>query len=252
MIKIVTLFIVLTSFPLAQADNEMLLGDKPFHWKTTDNCLKGRAGRDATYPSLDAVTFYECSDKTISFKQPDSVGINGWEGYCGQTALSNISAMMCGRYMSPYSNDFYATDDTPGQRPSTLKTALNKVFNEHPKNNSCPRGVWKIRENSSASRFMTKLKVDLFGADAVAFRYYSADRGIKVTPIPVLLNSGGLNYHWITVVDLINNPKDKYKCNVILNTWGVQKTLSCTQFIYYANHSNFGFTHIGFEITKKP
>lgn len=194
---------------------ESLNGGKEYVWKSSTSCAIKGSGSDAVYPSLKAVPFYVCPDKTISHSQPDSTGYNGWEGYCGQTSISNITSMLCSRHMSPKSNDFYGTDATPGQHSSTIERSLRKIFKEHPKTNTCPKVTWNVRQNWSGGSFLKSVKGDLFGSTHKTKRFRSATTYVNVTPTPVLLNSGGLNYHWVTVVDIIDNKKDKYGCEVV-------------------------------------
>lgn len=253
--KILTSLLLFTLSPLAlattltaasQEDMEMKLemeslnGGKEYSWKSSTSCTVKGAGKDAVYPSLKAVPYYVCPDKTISHGQPDSTGLNGWEGYCGQTSISNITSMLCGRHMSPKSNDFYGTDYTPGQHSSTIKSSLRKIFTERPNLNTCPKVTWNVRQNWSGGSFLKSVKGDLFGSTKKIRRYRSATTYVNVTPTPVLLNSGGLNYHWVTVVDIINNKNDTYGCDVVVNTWGDQKTLTCANFVSYADHSSIG------------
>ena len=253
--KILTSLLLLTLSPLAlastltaasQEDMEMKLemeslnGGKEYSWKSSTSCTVKGTGKDAVYPSLKAVPYYVCPDKTISHSQPDSTGLNGWEGYCGQTSISNITSMLCGRHMSPKSNDFYGTDYTPGQHSSTIESSLRKIFTEYPTRNTCPKVTWNVRQNWSGGTFLRSVKGDLFGSTHKVRRFRTATTYVNVTPTPVLINSGGLNYHWVTVVDIINNKDDKYGCDVVVNTWGDQKTLTCANFASYADHSSIG------------
>lgn len=219
---------------------ESLNGGKDYSWKSSTNCKTKVTGKDAVYPSLKAISFYKCPDTTISHVQPNSTGYNGWEGYCGQTAVSNVTSMLCDRHKSPKSNDSYGTDTTPGQDSSTMESSLRKIFTEHPSRNKCPKVTWHTRKNWSGNSFLKSVKGDLFGSTNKVSRFRTANTFVNITPIPILLNSGGLNYHWVTVVDIIDNRNDYYGCDVVVNTWGNQKTLTCANFVSYADHSRLG------------
>jgi len=224
-------------------------GSKDFKWKSHTSCSSKAFGSDVVYPRLEAAPYYICPDKTISHIQPESTGINGWEGYCGQTAVSNVTSMLCNRHMSPKGNDYYGTDATPGQHSSTMRKSLRKIFTEFPSANTCPKAItWNTRTTWTRSGFLRSVKGDLFGSTKKVRRYRSERTYVSVTPTPVLLNSGGLNYHWVTVVDIIDNRNDDYGCDVIVNTWGDQKTLTCEHFVEYGDHSGLGeHVSLGFD-----
>lgn len=215
-------------------------GGKDYVWKSSTSCKSKKTGIDLVYPTIKSVSYYVCPDTTISHLQPDSSGLNGWEGYCGQTAVSNITSMLCGRHMDPKSNDYYGTDSSPGQHSSTMKLSLRKIFAEEPKTNSCPKVTWNVRQNWRDSSVLKSIRGDLFGSTKKIRRFRNPTTYVNITPTPVLLNSGGLNYHWVTVVDIISNAKDKHKCDVVVNTWGNQKTLTCENFVSYTDHSGLG------------
>jgi hypothetical protein len=231
-----------------KSNAEGILGSKEYEWKSHTSCTKRVKGSDPAYPNLLGIDYYVCPDKTISHIQPASRGYSGWEGYCGQTALSNITSMMCNRHMSPKGNDFYGTDLTPGQSPITLKKSFRKVFSEKPKLNTCPKVTWNLRSHWTKSSFLKSVRGDLFGSKNKIKRYRNQNTYVNVTPTPVLLNSGGASYHWVTVVDIKENKLDHFGCDVVLNTWGDQKTITCDRFIYYADHSGISeYVHLGFD-----
>jgi hypothetical protein len=231
-----------------KADMQVISGGKEFVWKSSTSCSTKGSGKDVVYPSRKATSYYVCPDSTVSHSQPASTGYNGWEGYCGQTSISNITSMLCTRHIDPKSNDYYGTDYTPGEHSSTMKTSLRKIFAEHPKTNTCPKVTWNVRKNWSGSSFLKSVKGDLFGSTKKIRRFRTTTTYVEVTPTPVLINSGGLNYHWVTVVDIISNKKDGHGCDVVVNTWGDQKTLTCDNFVSYADHSSIGeHVSIGFD-----
>ena len=223
-------------------------GSKDYVWKSSISCGKKRTGNDPIKASSKSVTYYVCPDSTLSHVQPKSTGINGWEGYCGQTSVSNVTSMLCERHISPKENDNYGTDASPGQHSSTMRKVLRKIFTESPTKNTCPKVSWNTRATWSDSAFLKRVKGDLFGSSHKIKRFRSSNTYVNVTPTPVLLNSGGLNYHWVTVVDVIDNKKDNYGCDVVLNTWGDQKTLTCDNFVNYGNHSSLDeHVNLGFD-----
>ncbi len=238
--KIVILFASLLSLSSYAQENPRKSSLFNYQWKSQTDCKDTRDGIDAVYPERGIVTYSVCPDGTISHRQPRSHGLNGWEGYCGQTAASNMTSMLCQRHISPKTHDLYAKDLTPGQHSSTMKKALNKIFSEQPGKNTCPVTHWVVRINWHDEIFLEKLKRDLFYGQQQIIRNREDGHQIKITPIPVLMNSGGLNYHWVTVVDLINNSQDRFGCDVIMNTWGNQKTLGCETFTRYTDHTGFG------------
>ena len=227
---------------------ESMTGGGEYVWKSTTSCVVTMNGKDPVYSRLNPVSYYVCPDKTISHVQPKSTGYNGWEGYCGQTAVSNVTSMLCNRHMSPKGNDYYGTDVSPGQHSSTMKKSLKKIFTEYPSVNTCPKVTWNVRATWSGESFLKSVKGDLFGSTKKIRRYRSFNTYVNVTPTPVLLNSGGMNYHWVTVVDIISNPKDSLGCDVVVNTWGDQKTLTCEHFVSYGDNTSISeHVSLGFD-----
>ena len=227
---------------------ESMTGGAEYVWKSTTSCMVKMNGKDAVYSRLRPVTYYVCPDKTISHVQPKSTGYNGWEGYCGQTSVSNVTSMLCNRHMSPQGNDYYGTDISPGQHSSTMKKSLRKIFTEHSSINTCPKVTWNVRATWTGVSFLKSVKGDLFGSSKKIRRYRSANTYVNITPTPVLLNSGGMNYHWVTVVDIIPNKKEKLGCDVVVNTWGDQKTLTCENFVSYGDHTSVReHVNLGFD-----
>lgn len=240
--KIVLLIASLLSLSPPALSQENVEKSKLFkyQWKSHTDCKESMDGLDLVYPERGVVTYSICPDGTISHRQPRSHGLNGWEGYCGQTAASNMTSMICGRHIAPKMNDAYAKDITPGQHSSTMKKVLNKIFSEVPAKNSCPETHWIVKVNWHDEMFLETLKQDLFKGKRKITRTREDGEDVMVTPIPVLINSGGLNYHWVTVVDLIQNNQDRFGCDVVLNTWGNQKILGCELFVRYSDHTGFG------------
>lgn len=211
-----------------------------YQWKSSTPCKETLIGNDPVHPERSEIKYFICPDKTISHAQPKSRGLNGWEGYCGQTAASNVTSMLCRRHLSPKVNDVYGTDLTPGQHSSTMRKSLNRIFTETSQLNTCPKESWKVLINWHENKFLEDIKRDLFEKSLSVKRYRSETDFVKVTPVPVLMNSGGLSYHWVTLVDMTDNDQDRFGCDVVVNTWGVQKTLGCEAFVDYSDHTGFG------------
>jgi hypothetical protein len=188
-------------------------------------------------PQSSEVSYFICPDGTISHVQPKSRGLNGWEGYCGQTSLSNIASMLCQRHLLPKDNDSYGTDVTPGQNARTMRMAFNRVFSESPKTNTCPKLTWLKGRSWNQQEFLEEIKIQLFQGPVGINRTRKDQTQVKITPIPVLLNSGGLNYHWVTLVDITPNSEDEFGCDMVVNTWGDQRVLTCEHFMDYTDHT---------------
>ena len=258
--KILSLILIATSTTAAFANPDFSLNDlykeqiekssqvKEYEWKTTTQCNTKKRGKDLVHPGRGEAVYYECPDKTISYVQPPSTGYKGWDGYCAQTSVSNVTSMLCNRHITPNHSNGYGSDLMPGTFPDTTRGALNKVFSEKSSKNTCPAVKWKVRRYFTAEGWLKAVKGDVFGSNRKVRRYRNANTYVNITPTPVLLNAGALMYHWVTVVDFIDNKKDIYKCDVVLNTWGSQHTLTCEDFIRYGNHTGVSeYVHIGFD-----
>ncbi|MCA9652814.1 MAG: hypothetical protein KC501_23045 [Myxococcales bacterium] len=143
-------------------------------------------------------------DGSYSWEQPDSNGTNGWEGFCGQTAIANLlTTIQGGVQVSPQDVSRAADDWTPGSRPSTLMRAI-QVLAPDP------------------SRFEVSDDHDLSSASPTA-------------PIVCLLEWGGGDYHYVSVVGTRNGM-------VIFNHWGIQDQLPADEFDRRWGFRNGGFT----------
>jgi hypothetical protein len=76
-------------------------------------------------------TCHRQTDGSYSWTQPDSTGLSGWEGYCGQTCVANLLTTSTPNSVSPETVIDVAADWTPGSRPSTLLRALNRLGGNH-------------------------------------------------------------------------------------------------------------------------
>lgn len=122
-------------------------------------------------------------DGSISWEQPDSNGMGGWEGFCGQTATANLLTTYTGNEISPHDVAEAANDWGPGSTPATLLRAIQALV---------PDGNQYFLSDSQ----------DLSSAT-------------RQTPIVCLLYWSGLNFHYVTVVEARPN-------SVLYNHWGTR------------------------------
>ncbi len=211
-----------------------LLGDKEFKFKKHVTCSK-------LFTLSGEVSHYECEDKTISFIQPDSTGAGGWNGYCGHVAISNVTRMICNRSINPLQTG--ARDMTPGTRPDTNRNALNDLF---ARVSTCPSGKWLSRTALSANSYILRLRNALYSGAASVTRVRNRSEKVSITPVPVLIASSIQSFHWVTVVDFIYNSADKYNCDVVMNTWGDQKIMTCENLVKFGRTPLLGFSFLTF------
>jgi len=216
------------------------------------NCSVSRQGQDNYHGGRAATTYFVCPDGTFSFPQPDSTGYEGWNGYCGETAVSNVSGMMCERFLSPQTVGTYATDITPGTLPATNLRALKKIFTENYTNvrrsNPCPvNGSWKARGANSDQNFINAVMVSVLQGPGGFTRQRADGTSKEITPTMVLMAHGFSKLHWVTIVDFRRNNDDKFACDVVMNTWGQQKIMTCANFAKYSKTALFGYSILTFE-----
>ncbi|MCM0606872.1 MAG: hypothetical protein KA715_12350 [Xanthomonadaceae bacterium] len=202
---------------------------------------------------MEKATLHVCPDETISSPQPVPE-FSGYEGKCGQTAAANITTMMCGKHVSPKGVEAYgAYDLTPGSQPKTLKKTLKKLFSERQYTALfCPKGEWSVVKPETSNEFLLELKATLYwskfpNANPTASR----NRGVYsvlIQPTPVLLKYSLTNWHWVTVVDVIPNEKDKYECSVVYNMEGDQYISDCESFTDNADTSTLGM--MGYRLLR--
>jgi hypothetical protein len=235
-----------------QRDLYNVLGDENFEFKETIKCTQIARGQDPYLNRRAPVRYFVCPDGTPSFNQPDSTGNGGWNGYCGQTAVSNLTAMLCKRYFTPETVDSYATDVTPGNLPGTNLRALKRIFTESYTNvrsaNPCPKnGKWKAHSPWTEQGLINGVKRALFQGPGKVQRKRSNGSTISITPVGLLIGSGIDKLHWVTVVDFHSNPQDRFGCDVVMNTWGNQKVMTCENLARYANTMLLGHSYHAFE-----
>lgn len=224
------------------------LGNGTYEFKDTVNCERLITRTDPIYPSRGAINFYVCPDLTISFPQPDSSGFSGWNGKCGQTAVSNLSGMLCHRYINPDKVDSYASDLTPGNRPATNLKALKKIFDEdylrRRTGSGCPQGTWKEYTSSSENKFLEDLQSSLWNGPGKYKRKRKNGTTITINPVAVLLSAGLKSHHWVTLVDFQRNKEDRFGCDAIMNTWGSQKIMTCEDLVRAGYTTFYGYRYL--------
>lgn len=233
-----------------QRDFLNILGDDTYDFKETIKCSTVANGSDS-YSRRGAVSYFVCPDRTASFGQPDSTGNGGWNGYCGQTAVSNAVGMMCGRYFTPQTVDTYATDVTPGNLPGTNLRALRRIFTERFSNvrqaNPCPtNGTWKAFAPWTEKGFIDGLKKALWNGAGQVSRKRLNGSTVKISPVILLMGRGVDKLHWLTLVDFRNNPQDRFGCDAVMNTWGNQKVMTCENLASYGNTLLLGYSYLAF------
>ena len=236
------------------SDQKMInmLGNGMFKFKQTIACSSKFNGTDRFISGRESVVYRRCPDLTVSFDQPNSSGAGGWNGYCGQTAVSNTTAMFCTRFLNPTFNDQYATDVTPGNRPDTSVRALRKIFSEaHPifrsRNNPCPEGRWVNESPWTAKGYLQGLREALWDGQGRVQRKRPDGSIIHISPVMLLIASGVQALHWVTLVDFHQNSDDKYGCDAVVNTWGSQRLLTCENLVKYGQTPIFGYRYLKFE-----
>lgn len=166
--------------------------DGSFQTYKIENCTQVRADLNI------------CMDGSISFTQPKSTGINGYEGKCGQTAAANIASMLCEEDFSPIAIDKLFKDVTPGVHPRTLIKGLNKIV--------------KSSQNCLSKKTLT-----------LSYAKNESDYIEKIqnaqTPVAILIrNPGGQVLHWVTI---INSFESSEGCRFRVNHWGGQFIVPC-------------------------
>lgn len=190
---------------------------------------------------------WRCKDGTITYDQPDSTGINGYNGFCGETAASNVLHMHCGLMASPtkYCNA-YTSDLTPGTRPGSLRDGLNTMFDENKP--LCPKGKWEVYSSSDTpEEYIEYIRGGLI-AKSTFTRKRDDKSKIQRFPFPIMIEvppKGSKGLHWVTVVDVTGYKPGKKlteqnKCEVMINHWGDQYKVPCSRLANWAKRSGCG------------
>lgn len=142
----------------------------------------------------DGTEAYRCSDRTITMSIEPSDAKFTYEGLCGPIAASNVMYPYCsGKVFSPNEahDKGYFSDITPGTRPRTLVSGLNRIFRE---NSTCPRrGSWKYYKSSNGYKF---LNFALRTMNRVRSSY------TKAPFIAMIKTVGSSTLHYVTVTDI--------------------------------------------------
>jgi hypothetical protein len=228
------------------------LGNSVFRFKETIECPAKFNDTDRFIDGRELVTYRRCADLTVSFDQPASSGAAGWNGYCGQTAITNTVALLCARFLNPTFVDTYARDLTPGNRPDTSIKALRKIFTEaHPisrsRTNLCPAGQWLSANPRTAQDYLRGLRESLWEGQGRVERKRADNSVIQITPVMVLIAAGIRNLHWVVLVDFLQNSADKYGCDAVMNTWGAQRIMTCENLVSHGLTPIFGYRYLQFQ-----
>jgi hypothetical protein len=203
--------------------------------------------------------FQRCTDGTVSYEQPDSTGINGYNGYCGETSASNVLYMQCRVFSNPetYSNRF-TQDITPGTRPANLKKGLNNMFDNWDDN--CPEGRWQSYNGAdSPEQYINYLIGGLQEEHGTIQRKRSDGTRVRRAPFPVMIQvppKGGKGLHWVTVVDVEGwegsgtQVENQENCNAVINHWGDQYKVPCHRLASWAKDTGNGV--IGAAVGSYP
>ena len=131
-------------------------------------------------------------DGSVSWEQPDSKGLAGSEGFCGQTAVANMLCMTeKTRAVTPHRVSRAAGDITPGCKPHTLLRAIRQLS---------PRPQRYAIYNNPLLQSVS-----------------------RASPVICLLHWQGTTFHYVTVVKTTRTA-------VTFNHWGLQDTLERSTF----------------------
>lgn len=214
--------------------------------RMSDYRVSGACNKKGDAKNVSA-TFYHCKDGSVSFKQPSSTGWQGWNGYCGETAASNVLYMSCSMITSPigYCNA-YTDDVTPGTRPSSLASGLNRMFDDN--KSTCPKGKWKTYNDVDSPREYIDYLVGGLESYQGIKRLRSNGKKIDRSPFPIMIEvppKGSKGLHWVTVIDVegFDKTKNLYlqdNCQVTINHWSDQYKVPCERLSAWAKRSGCG------------
>jgi hypothetical protein len=216
----------------------------------TDNCNTEKEHRTPNIFSCgEYVSKYAiCLDGSTTFKQPKSTGFNGWNGFCGETAISNTMMMTCNEGWHPDGMIHeYTTDYTPGSRPSSVEYALNKLA---PKSKDhCKDTRWSYYNTADSGQEYIESIVDGLTSPSQFIRKREDGTKLSRAPVPVMIKTPGeKTLHWITVVDIIGHDSKKNietnkECMAVVNQWHRQYKIPCKHLAEMAE--NVGSSYLG-------
>jgi len=117
----------------------------------------------------------------VVWPQPDSTGLMGWNGYCGETAVANVLTNLCDADMTPTEVHERGWGDlTPGSTPATVAGFLNDA--------GC--GRWEVASGCPSS--------DQELDEWVTTSYF----------MPILVEGdAATDYHWTTLYAILATPE---------------------------------------------
>lgn len=198
----------------------------------------------------------KCDDGTVSYYQPSkNPGVkskkSSYEGLCGPTAAANLAYAYCEKnfFYSLQIAGRYFNDITPGVRPDTLASGLNKLFK---RNSECMSGEWKYYYSTSRYDFLDNIYYHLNSGDSYITKSRANGTKKKISPFAALISpNDGETLHWVTVVDIYGykpNIMDSYKdkdCKVLYNEYARQTLKSCKRFVEMSNSVDNSFLTSG-------
>lgn len=191
---------------------------------------------------LRALGLRRCKDNSISFVQPKSVGVGGWEGKCGQTFGANSIYSLCRIGVNPETYfKRYFRDLTPGVRPSTLKRGMNKLSRKLDLKCFTQDREWEYETAYSSDDFITRVEESLKINYSLPSQIEIRRNGESYLRNPVgalIMNPGGKYLHWVSIVDIIKNQS---QCSLVVNHWDNQYEVPCTTFSSWSK--NVGMTY---------
>ncbi len=177
-----------------------------------------------------------CRDNTVSFVQPSSRGVGGWEGKCGHTFAANSFYTLCKKTVSPdeYFGDVFG-DITPGVRPSTLRKGLNSVFKKN--KSSCPieKMKWKYSVSKNSKNYIASIKKQMIPRFSHPNLQVVKRFGKQYFRNPVgalIQNPGGKYIHWVKIIDILES---QMSCQFVVNHWDNQYQVPCQTFALWAS-----------------
>lgn len=201
-------------------------------------------------PTRPPAQYNRCADGSISYEQPDStsfLGIDNWNGYCGETSASNILYMHCRVFANPteYVNRF-TRDITPGTRAGSLSRGLNQMYDQWPRN--CPRGEWRHHSGAdSPEEYIRFLRRGLAREGGSFVRRRQNGSTIRRSPVPIMIEVPNQNkaLHWVTLVDIQgydhnSSLADQNSCFATINHWGNQYDVPCHRLASWARNTRKG------------
>ncbi len=180
-------------------------------------------------PKAQKLSLNKLNDGTLSWEQPNSTGIGSYNGYCGETAWANIASMYLNKIVSPLSFHRFSVgiDATPGTQLETLRKGLSNVT----KNT-----VWGWKkQNANAKKAISELEYAVKGY-RLNRNYLTKQKKLrKRYPVIVLIAPQKNRLHWVTVVDIKKDKKERK--TIFFNEYGTQNSLSEEEFYKQWNYS---------------